>query len=128
MTEACWDLPYSAEAAGLARQLTRQTLATWEIAPPLSDNIQLIVSELVANALVHAHPPICLSLRRTEGYVRGEVFDTGPLCPLIPRRPDETELSGRGLATIDALADKWGVDPSPLADGKTVWFLHSARP
>lgn len=128
MAEVCWDLPHSVEAAGLARQLTRQTLATWGIAPSASDDIQLIVSELVTNALVHAHPPICLSLHRAEGCVRGEVFDTGPLCPLIPRWPDDAELSGRGLATIDALADKWGVDPSPLADGKTVWFLHSARP
>jgi hypothetical protein len=49
------------------------------------------------------------------------------MTPLIPRQAGVMEMHGRGLAIVEATADKWGVDPAPSGDGKTVWFLRAAR-
>lgn len=115
------DLPHSHEAPGIARHLVAGFLDQWATPVTARESILLIVSELVTNALTHARPPMWLSLHRYDAYLRGEVVDRGPVRPLIPASPDLLAQRGRGLAIVDALACKWGVDS--LGDHKAVWFL-----
>ena len=121
--EASWDLPAVPEAVAAARRLVRDTLATWGL-PALADDLTVVVSEVVTNAIVHAKSTMTLSLHRQGRSVRGEVADHSPVWPTpLPARP--TEEHGRGLAIIAAYSERWGVDPSP--DGKIVWFVCEGR-
>ncbi|MFJ2029740.1 ATP-binding protein [Streptosporangium sp. NPDC087985] len=117
--EACWDLPADLEAVGKARRLAREALATWGM-PVVAEDVTMVVSELVSNAIVHGKAPITLSLHQYGRIVRGEVTDHSTVWPTpIPAGPNEEH--GRGLAIVTAYADRWGVEPAQ--DGKTVWFI-----
>ncbi|MCG5216110.1 ATP-binding protein [Streptosporangium soli] len=117
--EVCWDLPSHPQAVGKARQIVGEVLDAWSMSA-LADEVIMVVSELVTNAVVHARAPIVLTLYRCGGIVRGEVADDSPMWPiLLPADPDGEH--GRGLAIVDAYADRWGVEPA--AGGKTVWFV-----
>ncbi len=87
------------------------------------DEAQLLVSELVTNAIVHARSAVQLSMAVVDGTVRFEVRDCGAALPAV-RPPSETALNGRGLSLLDAVADRWGVDQGQVrtARGKVVWF------
>jgi anti-sigma regulatory factor (Ser/Thr protein kinase) len=95
----------------------------------LVDAAELLVSELVTNAVVHAHSRarvvIVTGGDRTD--VRIEVHDDAREPPHIGGF-DPDALSGRGLALVDAMSDRWGVEPSgPTAPGKRVWFELRVR-
>lgn len=107
------------ESAGTARRLTLWVLKRWAL-PQLNDVVELLVSELVGNAVRHTGArTFGLRMRRRCGRVRVEVRDPSAALPcLLPVR--ELDDSGRGLFLIDKLADRWGVDL--LARGKTTWF------
>jgi anti-sigma regulatory factor (Ser/Thr protein kinase) len=81
---------------------------------------ELMVSELVGNAIVHAGTEISVTVRCTRGRTIIEVHDGSSVLPEVrgyePMRP-----GGHGLRIVEALASRWGVEPSP-DDGKTVWF------
>lgn len=79
---------------------------------------ELVVTELVTNALLHGSPPLLLHVRVTDGRVRLTVHDGSPL---LPRRPadDPGAMTGRGLRLVEALASRWGVHHS--TGGKAVW-------
>jgi uncharacterized protein YjbJ (UPF0337 family) len=94
------------------------TLGGWRCGE-LADEAALLTSELVANAVLHAHSVVDLRLSRTGAGVRVEVADHDPH-PLVPRRPDPEDTGGRGLYLVGVLARDWGVRFSP--PGKTVWF------
>lgn len=81
----------------------------------------LLVSELVTNAIVHGDGPIQLSVDRTQHHavLRVEVVDHGAGMPAAQVVPADA-LSGRGLAIVDAVADRWGIQPT--STGKRVWF------
>jgi signal transduction histidine kinase len=87
----------------------------------------LLVSELVGNAVRHtgAHA-FGLRIQRTRDGFRVEVRDPSRGLPcLLPVQP--TDTSGRGLAHVEALSDRWGVDLLP--QGKTTWFeMRAVRP
>ncbi|MFI6630757.1 ATP-binding protein [Nonomuraea fuscirosea] len=122
--DACWDLPATPETASVARRLVRETLAAWGL-PGLADDLALVVSEVVTNAVVHAKSAMTLSLHRQGWSVRGEVADHGPVWPTpLSARPNEEH--GRGLAIVAAYSERWGVDPAPF--GKIVWFVCEERP
>jgi anti-sigma regulatory factor (Ser/Thr protein kinase) len=113
-------LPPALASAASARHLVRDALQTagidhWSTV----DTAMLLVSEVVTNAVVHAHTPVELHIAVRDQVLRVEARD-GSTTP--PRRPhiETGATSGRGLAMIDELATSWGsvVD----ADGKTVWF------
>lgn len=117
--EACWDLPADPEAVGKARWLAREVLAAWGI-PALAEDVSVVVSELVTNAIVHGRAPITFSLHRHGRMVRGEVTDHGAMWPApFPACSDAEH--GRGLTIVAAYADRWGVEPAQ--EGKTVWFV-----
>lgn len=100
-----------------ARELGRRTLAEWGV-PHLSDSVTLLVTEMVANALLHTDGGARLELRRHDGVVRVMVTDTVSRVPR-PRPMDQGATDGRGLLVVGALALEWGVEPS--GEGKTVW-------
>lgn len=94
-------------------------LYTWRL-DGLVDDITLMVSEMVTNAIVHtATPRIGAAIVRTGAEaVRLEVTDRSGDQPLSRPMDDDFE-SGRGIALIDTLSDKWGWEVS--ANGKKVW-------
>jgi anti-sigma regulatory factor (Ser/Thr protein kinase) len=105
-------------SAARARTFVEQTLGAWECDDFL-DSSRLLVSELVTNAVLHARTDFELVIRAVRTGVRVEVRDHSPAEPVVRRYEDEA-MTGRGLALVDELAARWGVDRHP--DGKAVWF------
>jgi anti-sigma regulatory factor (Ser/Thr protein kinase) len=118
------ELPADLTSARRARAAIRQALAAWGM-DHLSDDAELLASELVANAAEHGDgAPISLALRRhTEPGGRPgltcEVTDTSPVMPQC-RAPGPDAERGRGLAIVAALAHSSGVRTTGV--GKTTWF------
>jgi anti-sigma regulatory factor (Ser/Thr protein kinase) len=107
------------ESAATARRLSRSVLRLWGL-PQFNDVVELLVSELVGNAVRHTGArTFGLRMLRRRGWIRVEVRDPSRALPcLMPVR--EMDVSGRGLFLVDKLADRWGVDLLPR--GKTTWF------
>src|SRR5437868_10585819 len=117
--EATWPLSAAPQSVGDARDHARAFLGQWGL-NDLADDVLLVISELVTNAVVHAAPPILLSLHLYGQALRGEVSDHCCTKPL-PLTVDFDQERGRGLAIVSAYTYRWGVDPLP--DGKSVWCL-----
>jgi serine/threonine-protein kinase RsbW len=83
------------------------------------DTAELLTSELVTNALLHAGTDLVVHIEAENGTVRVAVDDG---CDTGPRlgSPDTIDLGGRGLPLVASLADRWGWEPLPR--GKRVWF------
>ena len=107
------------ESASTARRLTLSVLHLWAL-PHLGEVCELLVSELVGNAVRHTGArTFGLRMMRRRGWIRMEVRDPSRALPcLLPVR--ELDISGRGLFLVDKLSDRWGVDLLPR--GKTTWF------
>ena len=117
------------ESVTAARHFAVATLRTWGLAA-LCDDVGLVASELVTNALrhslpacpdEHADPTIRLRLLRAAPYVLCGVVDSGRA---VPRRrdPDYIAESGRGLHIVESFSARWGwtrLDPV----GKIVWAV-----
>jgi anti-sigma regulatory factor (Ser/Thr protein kinase) len=123
--------------ARLARHLASHQMHAWgwTYGTPVHDTVELIVAELAANAVTHGRVPgrdaeLRLGRNTAEGHVRVEVSDVRGERPPVPAPADGPPLadSGRGLALVAALADKWGVTERPGAPGKTVWAVVSCAP
>lgn len=84
----------------------------------LADDAQLLVSELVSNAVLHAGTEITLVLDLDGERLRIEVSDRDGVLPRH-RAPEPEATTGRGLLIVDRLSDRWGSTPRP--DGKIVW-------
>ncbi|MFI1379235.1 SpoIIE family protein phosphatase [Embleya sp. NPDC020886] len=111
-----WDLPPGGAAAGVARKLVREQLDVWQLGD-LSDVTELVVSELVGNALRYGVAPGQLRLLRHDRLVV-EVSDTGPDLPQI-QHSSLSDEGGRGLQLINMLCRGWGSCRTPT--GKIVW-------
>ncbi|QGV76953.1 ATP-binding SpoIIE family protein phosphatase [Streptomyces ficellus] len=111
-----WPLPSDGSAAGEARRLVRSQLERWSL-PDLVDVTELVVSELVGNALRYGGGPDRLRLIRHERLCV-EVSDSGPDLPQIQHAPLSAE-GGRGLQLINMLCRRWGSCRTPT--GKVVW-------
>jgi anti-sigma regulatory factor (Ser/Thr protein kinase)/putative methionine-R-sulfoxide reductase with GAF domain len=86
-------------------------------------DVQLIVSELASNAIVHSGSSFDVTVERlNDGAVRVEVRDFGPGTPRLINRGTDSD-SGRGLQIVDLLADTWGVVNRPGGIGKSAWFI-----
>ncbi len=114
---AHWYLQPRHETPGRARRLAAHTLRRWGL-DHLIEPTELMVSELVTNAVQHATRPVTLSLVRTS-RLRCEVGDDSPLLPRRRRAGPEDER-GRGLQIVARCADRWGA--TRLGAGKVVWF------
>jgi anti-sigma regulatory factor (Ser/Thr protein kinase) len=99
-------------AVSLLRALTRRILDGWKIPTPLIDDIELAVSELATNALIHTAGPVRVRLAHRDGTVRLDVADTSPHQP-APAAPGAEAEHGRGLILVAALAARMRVEPYP---------------
>ncbi|MFS4092907.1 ATP-binding protein [Streptomyces sp. AF1A] len=111
--------------------LELRLLATPKAAPELrrmlrehSDDVRLCATELLTNIIDHVGEgtPVTVRVAGTaaaDGRTRIEVSDPDPRALPVLLRAAESAESGRGLALLDALAERWGVVQG--ADGKTVW-------
>ena len=115
-------LPRDPTAASLARR--RVTDLCREHTPEALSSLQLIVSELVSNAVQHGLGPVRLCVDSVGGRVRLEVQDDSSCIPR-QRDPDVLAERGRGLLIVAALADAWGVRPA--GSGKSVWCEIDTR-
>ncbi|MFJ9575661.1 SpoIIE family protein phosphatase [Streptomyces sp. NPDC101191] len=111
-----WPLPQDGRAASAARHLVRDQLAVWDL-DELADVCELVVSELVGNALRYGNGPGALRLLRGERLVV-EVADTGPDLPQI-QHADLSDEGGRGLQLVNMLCRRWG--SGRTVTGKVVW-------
>jgi anti-sigma regulatory factor (Ser/Thr protein kinase) len=90
----------------------------WGCTDAIAD-AELLVSELVTNAVLHARSAARVMIERAGTTVRVSVFDDSPARPRLRDYGPEA-VTGRGLVIVDRIAARWGVDPSD--DGKCVWF------
>ena len=127
-------LPARYEAVREARQFTRRTLDQWDMGDRF-DDVCLVVSELVTNALRHAlpantprgtelDPPVRLHLMRWTERLVCAVRDPSHDSPVARETDDFSAESGRGLFLVDSFSDSWGWHPLVGAlSGKLVWAL-----
>ena len=118
------ELPDLPEAAGAARKaLTALNGSLHLISEARLRDVQLLVSELVANAFRHARSqgePLHLAVLATDAVLRVEIRDAGPGFDPAVVDPAPIEAGrGKGLQIVRALAPRWGVEQG---DGTTVWF------
>lgn len=118
LSKAVVQLGAEARSARDARRFVDQALEQWRISDEVG-SLQLLVSEVVTNAVMHAGTEVEVAVHLVGKNVRVEVMDGDPTLP--ERRTAAAEAqSGRGLAILDQLAARWGAEPNP--PGKTVWF------
>ncbi|MFF4968490.1 ATP-binding protein [Streptomyces sp. NPDC001037] len=116
--DASWPLEQEPPSVRRARRLVTAQLADWAV-PGLDDTAELLVSELVTNALRHTRGPLRLNLRLGESRLLCEVEDVEPAGPVRNAAGPDAE-GGRGTELLDLLADAWG--SVRTATGKSVWF------
>lgn len=136
---ASCSLPARYEAVGDARRFTRRTLGQWELDDRF-DDVCLVVSELVTNALRHAmpangvrageqNPPVRLHLMRWTERLVCAVRDPSRDSPVARDSEDFSAESGRGLFLVDSFSDGWGWHPmTESLGGKMVWALFRLPP
>ena len=111
-------LPPVPTSAADARRFVGSTLVGWG-SDDVADAARLLVSELVTNAVLHARTDVEVVVKLRRKGVRVEVRDGSPATPTV-RHYDDEAMTGRGIALVDQLANRWGVDTRN--SGKTVWF------
>jgi anti-sigma regulatory factor (Ser/Thr protein kinase) len=111
-------------SAGVARRFLRTQLDEWQVGGDVPDTAELLLSELVTNAVIHAGTTSVLTLALETGLLTVAVRDRGPVgaepSVQLVDVDDPLRVFGRGLQLVDALADRWGSDQDP--HGTTSWF------
>ena len=108
------------------RAICRRVLAGWDCPARLVGDVELVVSELATNALIHTQGPIRIRLVRRDRTLQLEVADTNSAAPALAcANPDDESLSGRGLFIAATLADRIHIEraadqASDSAAGKTM--------
>ncbi|MEV5785310.1 ATP-binding protein [Streptomyces sp. NPDC048448] len=121
--DASWPLPRELTSVRRARRLATAQLSEWNL-EDLADTAELLVSELVTNALRHTRGPLRLNLYARGSDLRCEVEDTDSTGP-VRRVVDADAEGGRGTELLDLLTETWG--STRTATGKTMWFEISTR-
>lgn len=111
-------VPHILEAVGTVRRRAQTVLAAWGTPRDTAEDVLLVISELVTNAVVHALPPaeLRLSLSRTDSHavVRIEVADAGAApAPDFPDNDPRMDEHGRGNAIVLVLAARSGTHRVP---------------
>jgi anti-sigma regulatory factor (Ser/Thr protein kinase) len=112
-------------AARAVRRAVRETLEAWGEHEIISD-AELVVSELASNVLLHADSPFRVTMARVDAGIRVSVHDADPLSDPKRRALTPEATSGRGVAMIALLANRWGTEHG--ADGKIIWAELASRP
>jgi serine phosphatase RsbU (regulator of sigma subunit)/anti-sigma regulatory factor (Ser/Thr protein kinase) len=113
---ATWDLPADPARVREVRAAATRQLAEWGL-DEFSFSAELLLSELVTNAVRHASGPIRVRLLHDRNLIC-EVFDTSNTAPHM-RRATSTDEGGRGLFLVAQLAQAWGTRYIP--EGKVIW-------
>ncbi|MET8957147.1 SpoIIE family protein phosphatase [Streptomyces sp. NPDC004129] len=114
---AAWHLDEHPKAVATARTRAQHQLTMWGVDEETAYTTELIVSELVTNAVRYGTPPLRLQLIK-DRTLTCEVQDGNPVAPRL-RHAKTVDEGGRGLFIVTQLAQNWGVRYS--LDGKTVW-------
>ena len=115
------DLPPIPRSVPVARHVAREVLAAWR-APQDTGDVDLLVTELVANVVDHVggESVLSLELEYSDGWLRIAVADGSGIRPVVGElRGDQPR--GRGMQIVEAIADEWGVED--VDGGKRVWFV-----
>ncbi|MFD7491209.1 SpoIIE family protein phosphatase [Streptomyces sp. NPDC059832] len=121
---AVWELLQDRTTPGTARTLVRDRLDGWHLDEETIEATELIVSELVTNAVRYGTPPLRLRLI-LDRTLTCEVHDSSPVSPHL-RHARTVDEGGRGLFIVSQLATHWGTRYS--ADGKTLWTEQELGP
>lgn len=112
-------------ASEAARDLVRHACLRWGMLA-VADRATTIVTELVANAILHAASDLVVTVADLGQYLHIAVHDGSPHPPRLGGRDDSDGPSGAGLLVVDALAAAWGFVPGRT--GKTVWATVQSLP
>lgn len=115
-------LPVERQSVGIGRHWVVKVAAEAGVTGMANQVVELLSSELLANAVLHGGEREAIGLRILccEEVVRISVSDGAPESPVV-LHPGPVEVSGRGMAIVEAMSNRWSVDQH--ADGgKTVWF------
>jgi GAF domain-containing protein len=111
------DLEYDPGAVRTARHFVRDALSESAV-KRFADDAELVVAELVTNAVLHAAPPLRVTVRASASGVRIDVADGAERPPVRPTANPEA-MTGRGLALVAVLSSQWGFETTGA--GKVVW-------
>jgi anti-anti-sigma factor len=111
-------LPAGPAAGQAARDLLVTACQRWQVEHEV-DRMATILTELVANAVLHAGTDLVLSVAMSGRYLYVAVYDRSPRPPHLGGGDDPDTRGGSGLLVVDALAEAWGF--APTASGKVVW-------
>jgi serine/threonine-protein kinase RsbW len=115
-------LPAVETSAAEARRRTREQLTRWRTPVETCDNAQVVISELVTNALRHTgSETVGCELALLGPLLRVAVASDGMGPRHVPRPAGEEEETGRGLLLVCSLARGWGVRPREAERGHVVW-------
>jgi anti-sigma regulatory factor (Ser/Thr protein kinase) len=107
------------EAASVTRVRRWASAQTAPLGPAVASTVELVVSELVTNSVLHAGTDIVVEIHRFPDRIRVDVADRSGVRPVI-RDFDADAATGRGLSLLQRVVDEWGVEQIP--GGKVVWF------
>lgn len=124
---AGFDLPALQTSVAEARRRVRARLLEWAFPPDVCDTAQLLVSELVTNAVVHTDTERVECRMQAMGRrVRIEVRDRGSqVSAPLPCWASPDDEHGRGLLLVDTMSEEWGVDSDRHGLGRVVWVTLS---
>ena len=115
----CLDIGDRPDAVRAGRMFVVERVRDAGASDEIVDDAALASAELLANAVQHGLPPVVVCVATADDGVRVEVQDSSPRLPMR-LTPSTTNMTGRGLALVEALSSKWGVERKP--DGsKVVW-------
>ena len=118
---AVHQVPSHPGSVAAARRFLRTTAHAWGVDEETTDTAVLCMSELVTNAVIHAHAGCVLRVLLEPGLLTVTVRDGGnPSVASVEPLEDPLRVHGRGLQLVDALASRWGSGPG--TGGTTVWF------
>ena len=116
---AATHLPPVRQSPSTARHFVAEMLRRWELDSTV-ESAELLISELVTNAVVHAGTDVQIVIEASDGTVHVEVIDLNRRPPVARLTPYDDLQTGRGLTLLESVASDWGVNA--LERGKSVWF------
>jgi two-component sensor histidine kinase len=120
ITHEVRDLEPSGFAPAQARRVVREVVAPL-VPADMAHTAELLVSELVTNAITHGRGMVRLSIDCADHSLSVAVSDDEPAPPLV-QQEQALSIGGRGLRMVETLAGAWGVRREDETPGKAVWF------
>lgn len=122
LTTVTIELPRDLTAPAIARRFVEENRD--HLDPSLISDAQLLVTEIVTNAVRYGRDKITLAFSVESPGLGVAVGDAGRELPTVPTgsMPDLDRTGGRGMYIVDALATHWGVETDDRTEGKVVWF------